>query len=181
MRSFRFRLRTLLIAVVVLAPLLAFGIKFIFYSPLDEMYGPEGQLASQQRFYVEVSDGSSALQVGRYLEAEKHFRSALELFRSPSRRKHMKDHVGDEATPSLGLADALAGQGRSREAEPFYERSLSAHRALWGSDRRGYPEEDKIVDHYAATLRGMGRMTQADELAARTKKIRERSVQESGK
>jgi len=182
MRPLRFRLRTLIIAVAVLAPLLAGGVWCLqLGNALDEMYGPDGLLESRQRFDVEVSDGSSALQDGRYPEAEKHFRLALDLFRSPSRRKHMHDPVGEEATPSLGLADALAGQGRSREAEPLYERSLSVHRALWGSDRRGYPEEDKMVDHYAATLRRMGRMTQADELTARTKEVRERSSQEPEK
>jgi hypothetical protein len=75
----------------------------------------------------------------------------------------MKDPVGEEATPSLGLADALAGQGRYGESEPLYKRALASHR-----ESRGL-EQAEIMDHYAATLRRMGRMTQANELAARTK------------
>src|SRR4051794_29602669 len=119
MRPPRFRLRTLLIAVAVLALLLVVGIE-IRHNPLDEMYGPDGLLASRQRFYAEVSDGSSALQDCRHVEAERHFRSALKLFHSPSGRYYIKDPIGEEATPSLGLADALAAQYRYREADPFY-------------------------------------------------------------
>jgi tetratricopeptide (TPR) repeat protein len=170
-----------MIAVAVLAPLLAVGIEIVRHNPLDEMYGPDGLLESRQRFYSEVSDGSSALQDGRYTEAERHFRSALKLFHSPSERHYMKDPVGEEATPSLGLADALAGQGRYREAEALYKRSLAAHRQEWGSDHREDPEEDKILDHHAATLRRMGRMTEANELATCTREIRERSGQEAEK
>lgn len=181
MRSFRFRLRTFIIAVAVLAPLLAVGIGILQHNPLDEMYGSDGFLESQQRFYAEVSDGSSALQVGRHTEAERHFRAALKLFHSPSERRYMKDPVGDEATPSLGLADALAGQGRYREAEPLYKRSLAAHREVWGTDHRGYPGEDKILDHYTTSLRKLRRMTQADELAVHTKVVRDRKGQEPEK
>lgn len=181
MRPFRFRLRTLIIAVAVLALLLAVGIEIFQHNPFDEMYGRDGLLESRQRFYTEVSDGSSALQDGRYTEAERHFRSALKLFHSPSERHYMKDPVGDEATPSLGLADALAGQGRYGEAELLYKRSLETHREVWGRDHRGYPEEDKILDHYTATLRKMGRITQANELTALIKEIRERSGQEPEK
>lgn len=177
MRPFKFSLRTLIIAVAVLALVLAVGIEIFQHNPFDELYGWDGLLESRQRFYAEVSDGSSALQDGRHTEAERHFRSALKLFHSPSERHYMKDPVGDEATPSLGLADALAGQGRYREAEPLYKRSLEAHREVWGTDRRGYPEEDKILDHYAGTLRKIGRITQANELTALAKGIRERSGQ----
>src|SRR5215212_9718059 len=183
MRPFRFRLRILIVAVAVVALLLAAGIG-IFYqleASLDEMYGSDGLLESRQRFHAEVSDGSTALQDGRHTEAERHFRSALKLFRSPSGRRYMKDPVGDEVTPSLGLADALACQGRHREAEPLYERSLAAHRESWGRDYRGYPDEIKILDHYTATLRKMGRITQANELTALTEELRERSSQEPEK
>src|SRR5215218_1969124 len=167
MRPFRFRLRILIVAVAVVALLLALGIGILqLGAPLDEMYGSDGLLESRQRFHAEVSDGSTALQDGRQTEAERHFRSALKLFRSPAERRYMKDPVGDEATPSLGLADALAGQRRYREAEPLYERSLAAHREKWGRDSRGYPDEMKILGHYTATLRKMGRITQANELTA---------------
>jgi tetratricopeptide (TPR) repeat protein len=170
-----------MIAVAILAPLLAVGIEVVLHNPLDEMYGSHGLIESRRQFYAEVSDGDSALQDGLYAKAEQHFRAALKLFHSPSERRYMKDPVGDEVTPSLGLADALAGQGRFREAEAFYKRSLAVHRDSCGSDRRGCPEEDRILDHYAATLRRIGRMTEANELAARPGEIHKRSSQEPEK
>ena len=178
MRPFRFRMRTLIIAVAVVALLLAAWDGLVLHNPLDEMYGSEGQLKSQQRFYAETSDGSSALQEGRYKDAERLFRSALLLFHSSSERRYMRDPVGEEETPSLGLADALAGQGRYREADPIYKRSMEAHRELWGEDHRAYLQEAEILDHYAATLQKMGRITEANELSAHAEEIRERSGQE---
>ena len=173
MKPFRFRLRTFLIFVAVLAPLLAFGVYCLqLGSSLEEMYGPEGLLESQQRFHAELSAGSSELERRRYPEAERHFQSALMLFRSSAGRRYIHDQVGDEATPSLGLANALAGQGRHHEAEPVYRRALEAHRNQWGGDHRGDLDEAKILGRHAENLRLMGRKTQANELEAQAEELR---------
>jgi tetratricopeptide (TPR) repeat protein len=115
---------------------------------MDDFYGPRGKLALENQIYVEISDGSDGLQQSRYVEAETRYRSALRLNEDLGARlaRHgwHTNHSFSEIL--IGLADALAGQHRYREAESLYNRIL----ATVGPD---HPSMVDVLEHYAALER----------------------------
>ncbi len=111
----RFRLRTLMIVIALLTPVLAITAFWLqLNSALNAFYGPGGVLDRGQRFSEEWHAGDEALRLECYREAEARYRSALDLEAS------LPGEVGEVSGILIGLADALVGQGRDDEAEPLY-------------------------------------------------------------
>jgi hypothetical protein len=128
MRLPQFRLRTLMIAIAVLAPVfVASTWVFHFSTVMDDSYGPRGKPALEQQISVELSTGSDDLQESGYVEAESRYRSALRLnedlgaisVRDGWHRVHSSNQI------LIGLAEALAAQHRYTEAGQLYDRILA--------------------------------------------------------
>ena len=103
------------IAVIMLV------LRWLYFEILfgDPLYGPNGLLAMQKRVWEEYAVASSALDSGRYKDAETHFQSALKSIRNTEAltRQHGW-HAGLPIEGVLmGLADSLVQQGRLDEAE----------------------------------------------------------------
>jgi hypothetical protein len=128
MRLPRFRLRTLMIAIAVLAPIFAVASVLVAIgSALDDFYGPRGKLGLEQQIAIEIAAGTYDLQESRYVSAENRYRSALSLnneLRALSTR-HGWETMHSYGELLIGLADALAGQHRYSEAVPLYDKILA--------------------------------------------------------
>jgi tetratricopeptide (TPR) repeat protein len=171
MRLFRFRLRTLMIAVAVLAPLLAAVVFLLRLSwALDNFYGPDGVLALKQRISAEVTAGDERIKEGKFVEAEARLRTAIRMQADCDARSGSRD--GD-AWFAFGLADALAGQGRTAEADLVYRKCLAVVEAA-------SEPENTSIDHflmrYATFLRGAGRASEAEQCETRAVAALDRSA-----
>lgn len=170
MRIPQLRLRTLMIAIAVVAPVFV-ACTWVFHigTAMNDFYGPSGKLALEQRISVEISTGSDDFQHARYVEAESRYRSALRLNEDLGARlaRHgwHTDHSSSEIF--VGLADALAGQHRYTEAEQLYNRILA-------NIVPDHPDMVKVLEHYAASERQMGNSAKVEEQLARAKTIRKR-------
>lgn len=150
MRLTRFRLRTLMIAIAVLAPVFAASAwLYQLCTALEDLYGPRGKLAFEQRISIEVSAGADDLQHVRFAEAENRYRSALRLQDELGSilARHGWHAYGPSSEMLVGLADSLAGQRR-------------------------YPEAAKVLEDGAALERERGDSARAKELLARSDAIR---------
>ena len=110
----RFRVRTLMIVVALLAPLFAAGAFVLDLGlALEEFYGPGGSLERERNLSLTIAAGDRALAQGRWAEAEAAFRAASKLEAEHRSRRRADTVARWDAAIAIGLADALAGQGRS--------------------------------------------------------------------
>jgi len=80
------------------------------------------------------------------------------------------EHANVAAATLSGLAKLYADQGRYAEAEPLFERA----QVIYGKAlRREYPSVATNLENYAALLKKTGRTSEATNLEARAKEIRE--------
>lgn len=170
MRIPQFRLRTLMIGIVILAPLIVVWSWLLeINSSLNDFYGPMGSLRLGSRVSTELSAGADHLQHARYVEAENSYRSALwlnELLEKISAR-HGWLNYHSSADIMIGLADSLAGQNRSDEAEAVYREI----------QRRIGPDEAALADiseQNADLARRMGDSETACRRLVRAKAIRDK-------
>lgn len=171
MRTPRFRLRTLMIGIAVLSPVLAILALVLRVSwALEAFYGPGGYLDRRQKFGQEGSTGDEACRLGHYIEAEARYRSALDFEAS------LPDHENDLSYILVGLADALVGQGSYSDAEPLYQRALKIREQGIRSDPRSWRWAQlkiaEVLDHYASLLRHCNGPAEAETLEGRAKTIR---------
>jgi tetratricopeptide (TPR) repeat protein len=165
----QFRLRAFMIVLALLAlalTALAFHLKLI--GDLNAFYGPGGVLARKIKADDEALAGKEAVRLGHYVEAEARYRSALDLENSLPE----PDVVRDTSGTLVGLADALAIQGRHVEAEPLYRRALEIREKLRenppvGDSRAWDPWVAEVLERYVSFLRQQGRSLEANKLEAR--------------
>jgi tetratricopeptide (TPR) repeat protein len=171
----RFRLRTLMIGIALLALVLA-ALVFVLRTyweinaALNAFYGPDGTLARERKFSEEAPAGDEALRLGDYVEAEARYRSALDLYATQLYHEFEISHI------LTSLADALVGQGRYSDAEPLYQRALELREKGIGSDPRSWRSAHlkiaETLDHYATLLRHSGRLVEAEAMKGRAEAIR---------
>lgn len=170
MRLPQFRLRSLLIAIAVLAPvLLALIWLYQINTALEDFYGPTGKFAMEQQIADEISAGSLDLALSRFVDAEARYRSALGLNEQlvATMARHggwSTDHSSGEI--AIRLAEALMGQRRDADAESLYESIL---RTIAADDRAMVD----VLENYAALERQMGNLARERDLLERARVIRE--------
>lgn len=175
MRLLRFRLRTLMIAIAVIAPVFAaWAALQDLNRSLHAFYGPGGPIALQRQFYQELGAGSQALQHGDFDAAEKCYIAALKLAEKFERKE---DQTGWFDVPGalIGLANALTGRGHFDEAEPLYLRALTIRQDAYGRDN---PAVAEVLEHHAASCHTAGRTADRDQLQSQAKAIRAKQRRE---
>ena len=125
----RLRLRTLLIAIAVLALLMAVLIPAIRNrASLDEFYSPGGVLDRRPKICAEIAAGNDALTRQEPGEAETRFRAALENIGrnvGPIPIDMSLSFYIEKSDALAGLANALAMQNRFDEAVTIYGDALT--------------------------------------------------------
>lgn len=183
MQQPRIKIRQLMIVIAVLTlPMAAcawlYHLYHAFGAGFERAYGPEGQVTLEHRIWGEFATGNDALRTGQFDEAESSYRAALKL-RDLFQAKHGRRGLTSDQTKEaeLGLADALAGQGRYADAEPFYKRSFSSFEREFGGDHFGIAD---VLERYARFLRKTDRVSDAKQLEARATRILEHYLQANG-
>jgi thioredoxin-like negative regulator of GroEL len=113
-----------MIAIAVMAPMLVVYVWFRDLGrALDDFYGPHGKLNLENRISSECSAGFARSVESRYLEAEAHYRLALELDDDLQATLARNDWHAHAQTSEilLGLAESLAKQGRYPKAASLLE------------------------------------------------------------
>jgi tetratricopeptide (TPR) repeat protein len=100
-----------------------------------------------------------------YRDAEPLFQRALAI-----REKALGPEHLDVATSLNNLALVYQAQGKYADAEPLYKRSLEILEKAAGPPQR----VTTVLANYAALLKKTGRGTEAKEMKARAKTIREK-------
>jgi tetratricopeptide (TPR) repeat protein len=169
MRLRQFRVRTLMIAVAILAPLFTAAPWFADLSTaLNEFSGPGGKLDLERRIGIEISAGSNELRHGRYVQAEARYRSAEKLAEKLEAISVRHDWSLDSSwtLAKIGLADALVGQGSYDEADLWYHTALKHI----GPD---LPAAAEYLECYANCATATGDLDKAQRLFTRARVRRE--------
>jgi tetratricopeptide (TPR) repeat protein len=178
MRMPRFRLRTLMIAIAVLAVLFAacaLSLQAINRSLLA-FYGPGGPIDRRNQFFERAAAGSEALRLGNFRQSETCFKAALKQVESD---REVDDLTGGwyNVPPVLvGLADALSGQRRFSEAEALYKQAMDMQARKLGADDTRLAE---TLEQYGASLERAGRTAESMERLRRAEAIRARALAKS--
>lgn len=108
-------------------------------------------------YYADIGTGESEFKKGNYKAAEENFKEALEICRSFG-----PDYLKDQRTVRAlnNLAELYRSQGRYKEAEPYYEKTIANINSCFNENR---PERALVHNNYAACLREMGRYKEADQ------------------
>ena len=158
----QFRLKTLMIGIAILAPILALSAWLRdLYQAMYEFYGPGGVLERQNAKAHSSEDehsGDMALWAGHYSDAERAFRSAL----SDNGRL-----TGSEAGPRevrllAKLAKVLTIQGRDVDADRLRQRLLQDYECAAGGASVQAIRKSMLED-YAEFLEKKGRPIRARE------------------
>lgn len=117
--------------------------------------------------YMEA--GEQAYRQGRYAEAEKALRAAL----------NEAERFGPQdprlAASFNNLAALYRAQGKYAEAEPLYKRALAIREKVLGPE---HPAVATSLENYAALLPKMDRQAEAEEFEARARAIRAKHARE---
>jgi tetratricopeptide (TPR) repeat protein len=100
--------------------------------------------------------GNQAYVEGRYAEAAKHFSKTLET------------DPDESGITTFNLAAVYRAQARYTEAEPLYRKAIALRESTLGVRD---PSLVKPLDGLALTCQGLGRLAEAEELAARAMAI----------
>jgi hypothetical protein len=170
MRFRGIRLRTSMIGFALLAAgLLPLPLFLRACGRLGGFYGPGGVLARENSAGECLSAGHHALREGRYGAAESQYRRALSLMRSLPE----PDAGRDTSAALIGLAEALAKQGASDEAELYYCSALNVRLALrqklggrppFGDEYPWHSWVHQVSGPYVSFLRMQGRPDEAETL-----------------
>jgi len=108
--------------------------------------------------------GEYFLQTGKYIEAEKIFRQALEL---------NKEVLGDNHPGTLAnmnnLAEVFRQQRKNAEAETLQRQTLKLRKEVLGND---HPDTLASMNNLAIVFRYQGKYTEAETLQQQTLKLR---------
>ncbi|MFO0840540.1 MAG: serine/threonine-protein kinase [Phycisphaerae bacterium] len=115
---------------------------------------------------VRTAIGETYKGLGRYDDAERHLRGALEL----QYRIHGDEHA-DVAKSLNTLGVLLHAKGRYADAQDCLERALAIHRKLEGGDQS---EVAQVLNNLAVVLRVQGQETQAEPMLRDALQIRRR-------
>jgi len=148
----RFRVRTLLIAIAVLAPFFALlAVIRDVNIAMSDFYGPRGKLAMEGIIGAEAAAGARLLAESRYAEAETRFRSVLDMTHEYEATMARHGWGGIHRSIASGLRKALIAQhGGAEAARRLGEYAADAEKA---GDRRSA----KQLRSMANDLRGRAR------------------------
>ncbi len=110
--------------------------------------------APRQRGAIEQEIGALHYRDGRYPDAERQQRAALELFAGEAERVAL-------ARAQHALANTLHAAGQHEQADALYRQARSALQAALGA---GHPHEARLLVDHALALQETGRMDEAHEI-----------------
>jgi CHAT domain-containing protein/tetratricopeptide (TPR) repeat protein len=99
-------------------------------------------------------------ETGRFVEAEKSFRTALGLARRLYPAAEYPASHQDLATNLFNLARTLEDLGRYGDAEPFYREAVDAHERLY---KEGHENTASSLDHLGHALQHTGKVADAEK------------------
>jgi tetratricopeptide (TPR) repeat protein len=168
------------IAVVVLAPLMWVSAFLRSLNVgLQDAYGKEGKFDLERQIRDECELAETAFRQRDFAEAEARYRSVSKLCDRLQAKaaRNVWSALASDSPPArdadLGIADAVAGQGRHAEADELYRQGLAAREQRLGRDDGGMVE---VLDRYALFLRTTGRVPEAKERERRAVRILEQVI-----
>lgn len=108
-------------------------------------------------YYANIGTGESHFKKGEYKAAEENFQEALQICQSFG-----PDYLKDQRTVRAlnNLAELYRGQGRYKEALPYYEKTIANIDSCFRENR---PERALVHSNFAACLRDLGLYKEADK------------------
>ncbi len=174
MRVPRITTRRLMVLIAALAPILLLVRTCVdLWRGLDAHYSRGDVLDLECELALVWDAADRELEAGRPEEAERQYKQAVEFDDAISDRarvigwRHMVDLRGRILT---GLAESLAAQGRSLEAEAAHRESVR-----WSNDHLGEGHETTVMslERYAAFLDAEGHTPKAKAMRDRAKAARD--------
>jgi tetratricopeptide (TPR) repeat protein len=181
----RLTLRKLMIAIAIIATVVLTPLAWLsatlrdFNASFQGAYGKDGLFDLERQIATELKRGDNALRQRDFAGAEARYRAVLTLhdrLRAVMAKLGVNARFDPTGDAEMGIADALAGQGRNAEAEPNYTRSLAAMENRFGRDHFAMAD---VLQRYARFLRATGRVSEAEKLENRATRIRDDHVRRS--
>ena len=160
-----------IIATVILVLMLARALLTQLDGELRDAYGSGGKFDLERQIANELTRADNAIRQGDFAEAEARYRSVFKLdslLRSKLAAHNWTAMYDQTRDADIGIADAVASQGRNAEAERLYRSSLAAREKGFGRENFQIAE---VLERYATFLRTTDRVLEAKKLETRALRI----------